>query len=139
MSENSKSFQNEDIQNFNKLLLASGLVSEEKLATLINDFLGPHPDNPPFYTVDDFSQFLVANKVITEWQADKLKEGRYKGFFIDHYILADHIRNDEVEDKKWYATYLVFDTQNNRYVQLRWLRSIGEPHPPKKYEIIELD
>lgn len=138
MSENFKDFQNEDIRNFKKLLLASGLVSEEKLVRFINDFWATYPD-PSLHTVSDFSQFLVTNKVINEWQADNLREGRYKCFFFDHYMLVGHVRTGEVEDNKWYVTYLAFDIQKNRYVQLRFLRSIDESGPPKNYEIIELD
>jgi hypothetical protein len=123
-------------KKFGELLLASGLVTHTTLDDFIRNFCAAYPDKS-LRLVDNFTLFLVQRKVITEWQARQLREGRFKGFFIDHYILAKHVRNEMVKPNEWYATYMAFDTESNHHVLLRFLRKLGEPSHPNSYEIIE--
>ena len=36
-------------------------------------------------------EHLIENGIITQWHADKLKNGKYKGFFLDKYKLLGHL------------------------------------------------
>lgn len=36
--------------------------------------------------VKEFIEFLVSQDLLTEWQCEKLREGRYKGFYIDQIV-----------------------------------------------------
>ena len=62
----------------------SGLVSSEKLSQLLQEMETEGVD------VDDptaLSKALVARDEISQWQADKLLQGKHKGFFLGSYRL----------------------------------------------------
>ena len=73
------------------LLKHSGLVENtdqitKALVALKDESGGLLPGDPK--TVADF---LIEKKLITEWQSEKLLEGRYKGFFLGKYKLLGHL------------------------------------------------
>ena len=73
------------------LLKRSGLVENtdqitKALGALKDESGGLLPGDPK--TVTDF---LIEKKLITEWQSEKLLEGRYKGFFLGKYKLLGHL------------------------------------------------
>jgi serine/threonine-protein kinase len=62
----------------------SGLVSSEKLSKLLQELEAEGVD------VDDptaVSKALVARDELSQWQADKLLQGKHKGFFLGSYRL----------------------------------------------------
>ena len=78
------------VNAFCKILIASGLVSSDGLAPLVRDYKTACPDTSS-QCKQGFSDFLVSRGVITQWQAEKLLVGRYKGFVIDSYLLLDRV------------------------------------------------
>ena len=73
------------------LLKRSGLVENsdqitKALAALKEESGGLMPGDPKTVT-----HFLIEKKIITQWQSEKLLEGRYKGFFLGKYKLLGHL------------------------------------------------
>ena len=73
-----------------ELIKRSGLVEKEPLASAIAQcraqFEGKLPEN-----ARQLADALIQTKIITAWQADKLLEGRHKGFFLGKYKLLGHL------------------------------------------------
>ena len=40
-------------------------------------------------TVDRFCDLLIATNRLTQWQCNKLKLGKWKGFYLDDYVLLE--------------------------------------------------
>ncbi len=73
------------------LLKRSGLVENtdqitQALGALKDESGGLIPGDPKTVT-----NFLIEKKLITQWQSEKLLEGRYKGFFLGKYKLLGHL------------------------------------------------
>jgi hypothetical protein len=45
-------------------------------------------------TVETFCDFLIATNRLTAWQCEKLRMGKYKGFYLDNYLLLEQIGKD---------------------------------------------
>jgi len=80
----------ENSEKLLELIKRSGLVEKEPLAAVVAKCReqngGKLPDDPR-RLVDA----LIEGKLITSWQADKLLEGRHKGFFLGKYKLLSHL------------------------------------------------
>ncbi len=81
---------NEKVDNFIEVLLASRLVNSDQVDRALSA-LQKENDGMPVTNVAQICVYLVDNGLLTEWQADKLKEGRHKGFFLGKYKLLDHL------------------------------------------------
>lgn len=73
-----------------ELVEKSGLIPADSLAKALADFeaeAGPDgkADGPKFI------EYLQRVGLVTEWQADKLLQGRHKGFFLGNYKLLRHL------------------------------------------------
>jgi len=71
---------------FLDLVRRSGLVEKSQLAA-VSPVLKERPDAEAETVADQ----LVQSGALTRWQADKLLDGRYKGFFLGKYKLLDHL------------------------------------------------
>lgn len=72
------------LESFLAVLRRSNLIEAEPLKRLTDEFRaaqGEPPDAKPF------ADFLVQQKQITAWQAEKLLMGKHKGFFLGRYKL----------------------------------------------------
>ncbi|MCE9554870.1 MAG: serine/threonine protein kinase [Planctomycetes bacterium] len=73
-----------------ELIKRSGLVEKEPLASAVAQcraqFEGKLPEN-----ARQLAEALIQTKLITAWQAEKLLEGRHKGFFLGKYKLLGHL------------------------------------------------
>ena len=78
------------VDAFLDLVRQSGLVEKDRLTALLRELkraAGGHS-----ITDTDFvAERLVEAGLVTRWQADKLLEGRHKGFFLGKYKLLDHL------------------------------------------------
>ncbi len=78
------------VDAFLDLVRQSGLVEKDRLTALLRELkraAGGHS-----ITDTDFvAARLVEAGLITRWQAEKLLEGRHKGFFLGKYKLLDHL------------------------------------------------
>lgn len=75
-------------ENFVDLLGRSGLVDKEQIAAAVGEFQASGGDTSDGQAL---AHFLVDRQTITGWQAEKLLEGRHKGFFLRKYKLLDHL------------------------------------------------
>ena len=63
--------------------------------------------------LDKLCSHLVATNILTEWQCIKLREGKYKGFFLDNYRIMGHLSIEETT-----STYLAEDVTTGKRVAL---------------------
>ena len=91
-----------DLDEFQRRIVASGLVDEDDAASLRAHLSAP--------TIEAFGELLVAKQLVTPWQCARLLEGRYKGFFVDHYKLLEHLGN--VGDR---MRFLVENTHTHKH------------------------
>ncbi len=75
---------------FLDLVRSSGLVEKDQLNAALSE-AQQATATPPTETDEDVANRLVASKLLTRWQADRLLEGRHKGFFLGKYKLLDHL------------------------------------------------
>jgi eukaryotic-like serine/threonine-protein kinase len=78
------------VDAFLDLVRRSGLIEKDRLADLLLDLEREADGQPPADT-DAIVTRLIQAKLITRWQANRLLEGRYKGFFLGKYKLLDHL------------------------------------------------
>ncbi|MEN6556922.1 MAG: serine/threonine-protein kinase [Thermoguttaceae bacterium] len=76
-------------ETFLDLIRRSGLVEKHQLAAAMSAMGASLKD--PSLNADALATRLVIAGLLTRWQADKLLEGRYKGFFLGKYKLLDHL------------------------------------------------
>jgi hypothetical protein len=104
------------LAEFAKLVQASGLLTEERESALraesgVDSAVG-------------YANYLVAKRELTDWQADKLITGKWKGFFVDHYKILSHL---DYGDN--YSRYVAQDTQTGAVNILKF-------HPPTiRYDV----
>jgi eukaryotic-like serine/threonine-protein kinase len=72
------------------LLRRSGLVEKGQLDSVLGD-LRNEVGQLGVFDADCIANRLVGYGLITRWQADKLMDGRHKGFFLGKYKLLDHL------------------------------------------------
>jgi eukaryotic-like serine/threonine-protein kinase len=102
-----------NIKRFKKLLVDSRLSNEieaDELDTVFQE--ESHKQNIPA-TVEMFCDFLIARKLLTRWQCDKLRMGKYKGFYLDNYVMLE--QSGKGAD---YASYKCRDARSGRLVTL---------------------
>ena len=83
------------VKNFLELTTRSKLVSEDELAQAFADFREQHDgdslDDASNVEAAEFAKFLIEKDLLTQWQADKLLDKKYKGFFLGKYKLLGHL------------------------------------------------
>lgn len=68
-----------------QLLVESGLMSEEDVRELL------HTHRDRVTSAEDFAAFLVEQERLTPWQANKLLQGKHRGFHLGPYRLQRHL------------------------------------------------
>jgi hypothetical protein len=77
-----------EIDAFTKLIAKSGLVTKVEFQTACADFkLNSNSIN----ALDQLCAHLTAKGLLTSWQCEKLRAGKWKGFFLDGYCLLGQI------------------------------------------------
>ncbi len=79
--------------NFLELVKRSGLVEKDVLARVAGELQAQPPDNAAEDDVDPqlAADLLVKNGDLTRWQAERLLDGRHRGFFLGKYKLLGHL------------------------------------------------
>ncbi|MEC9117288.1 MAG: serine/threonine-protein kinase, partial [Planctomycetota bacterium] len=77
------------IKKFIEGLQQSGLVPTEELRALLSKVREDQKN--PLSDPDQVREVLVAEGLLTEWQFQKLKSGRCRGFFLGDYKLLGHL------------------------------------------------
>ena len=108
------------VKNLFELITRSRLVSEKELATAFADFRAQHDGDPlddsSAIKAEDFSEFLIERDLLTQWQADKLLDKKYKGFFLGKYKLLGHLGTGGMS-----SVYLAEHTLMQRRVAIKVL------------------
>jgi eukaryotic-like serine/threonine-protein kinase len=102
-----------DIEQFIALMKASGLSSMHEARQLAAGFLVDCNTQGTPETVERFCDYLIAANLFTDWQCTKLRAGKWKGFYMDNYLLLEWISKD---DKFCY--YKARDTRDGKLVTL---------------------
>jgi serine/threonine-protein kinase len=89
-------------------LRRSNLIDRGQLDALIGEFLSVHPGAEP----PALAQHLVAQNILTQFQADRLLQGKTQGFVLGPYTLMDALGSGSMgtvykalskTDNHWYA------------------------------------
>ncbi len=93
----------------------------QKLAAQVEKLAKSSPEKEP--SPEKIADYLVAKNFLTRWQADKLLEGRHKGFFLGKYKLLDHLGTGGMS-----SVYLAEHVLMKRRVAIKVLphRRVGE-------------
>ena len=91
------------------MLLASHLLGPLEIQSACSDFApGGTADR-----LDSLCSHLISKLVLTRWQCDKLRQGRYKGFRLDKYLLLDYLGSEGM-----ISTFLARDVTTGMQVTL---------------------
>jgi hypothetical protein len=103
----------ENIDEFTSLLERSGLLTRDQLSALASKFPLEYVAVKTRNTATALCAFLVDTGSLTYWQCGKLRTGKYKGFFLEVYLLLDYLWHDDE-----FNYYLARDTRSNKRVEL---------------------
>jgi serine/threonine protein kinase len=99
---------------FVALLKKSGLLPAADIAAAVQRFdLGEDP------VAKDVARAFVRDGLLTRFQAERLLEGRFRGFFIDHYKVLEILGAGGMS-----CLYLAEDLENGRQVALKVLSDL---------------
>jgi serine/threonine-protein kinase len=77
---------------FIEAAVKSGLVSREQMAEAASAVqVELSPAAPANIRLGRLIQLAIERDLLTAWQCDKLREGRYKGFFLGRYKLVNFL------------------------------------------------
>ena len=77
-------------KRFVELLQKSRLISDTELREALERYR-EKAGGDPIADLDYLIESLISDELLTEWQADKICEEKYKGFFLDKYKLLGHL------------------------------------------------
>lgn len=97
-------------EKFLEILLRSGLVNEAGISEIQRAYCKKWGGKSK---LDRICTHLVASGDLTQWQADKLRNGKFRGFFLDNYKLVDHMGVGYLS-----SAYLAEDIENGARVIL---------------------
>ena len=70
------------VENFVAVIQKSGLVDNDRLQRAVEKFSAASSND-----ASKLADVLVADKLLTQWQADKLLQGKHRGYFLGKYKL----------------------------------------------------
>lgn len=76
------------VNKFLELVKRSGLIDIDQLVAVVTEL---RDSGAKVKTPEEIADHLIERKLITRWQAEKLLDGRHKGFFLGKYKLLDHL------------------------------------------------
>ncbi len=108
----------ESADHLTDLLIKSGLVQRQRYEAWRSERC-----RTPYSRASDLADSIVADGLVTRWQADKLLAGKWKGFRLDRYVITGFVR---VDDYKRVSYFSAEDIETGKHVILEVLpRSSG--------------
>lgn len=104
-----------DSTRFIELIAKSKLVSETALDQAVERLRAEHSGELPT-DLDQLQEFFVQQNLLTDWHCEKLRIGKYKGFFLSKYRLLKHLGTGGMS-----SVYLGEHTLMNRKVAIKVL------------------
>lgn len=77
--------------SFLQMLAASGLLSSKQMTSVQKQFSASVGNAPSTVFAQEIVVWLLKRKLITPWHAEKLIQGRFRGFFLGDYKLLNRI------------------------------------------------
>ena len=102
------------LDSFLAVLIRSNLLLEEQVTSALEKFRAAQPNAG--VDAKPFAEFLVRNKVLTVWQAEKVLQGKHKGFFLGRYRLLSLLGKGGMS-----SVYLAEHTVMKRHCALKVL------------------
>jgi hypothetical protein len=87
--------QKGSLECFICLLGKSQLCTEQQIGQLVSSFERERGDISGD-VVTQFCDFIVSKNIVTAWQCDKLQAGRFRGFYLDDYLLLEVVGQDNI-------------------------------------------
>ena len=121
--------------SFVAMLKRSGLIEETFLSQLLDEFkkstVHPFADS-----ITSLTMMFVSRGLLTNWHVAKLREGKYKGFFLDDLLLLDYLKSS-----KAFITYLARDRKRNVLCKVNLFppKSLDAPREMIKYEVEDFE
>ncbi len=84
------------IEQFLELMVRSQLFGEHEAERAAAEFKEGRHNKGAEETVEAFCKFLVGTGRLTEWQCAKLGMGKWKGFYVDNFLILEQCGKDEV-------------------------------------------
>jgi hypothetical protein len=112
-----------DIDRFLTFLVDSqlfGTPEAEQVASLFRDECAKA--GAPV-SAEEFGEFLIATDRITRWQCEKLLDGKWKGFYLDNYLILEQIGVDFAR-----SYYKARNARDGQLVRLNITPSQEPPH-----------
>src|SRR5436305_10916555 len=94
-------------------LRKSGLVEEERLNQIQSESASQRVSSGE--ELDSLAKLLVDQRMLTAWQVTMLRNDKHKGFFVDDFVILDHL-----ESAAGFTRYSAYDRKRNRTVVLRF-------------------
>lgn len=104
------------VPRFLELLLKSKLMEENAIREFQDELGSSETPVADLDSADALANRLIERGTITPWQASKLLDGRYKGFFLGKYRLLGHLGTGGMS-----AVYLAEQTAMRRRVAIKVL------------------
>src|SRR5436190_11716322 len=102
------------LEHFIELLRKSEICTEKQVTDLVSSF---GYERGEITSGDDgvsqFCRFLIVKNAVTAWQCDKLKAGKFRGFYLDDYLLLEVVGQDNTS-----RSYRARDMRDGSIVRL---------------------
>src|SRR6476659_4939528 len=99
------------VAEFVTILAKSDLCNKHEAEALLNRFREKHGEGQNL--VDEFCEFLIATNLFTAFHCDMLRKGKWKGFYMDNYLLLERIGKDTE-----FTYYKARDARDGKLVRL---------------------
>jgi hypothetical protein len=111
----------DSIEEFSELLIKSELVNQRKFESLYTSFINSFASQSTAgISLTSWISYLIKEDVVSCWQCFKLRQRKYKGFFLDQYKLIDFHGLQEGGN-----VYLVEKEPGQRLIKL-WVQNVGK-------------
>jgi eukaryotic-like serine/threonine-protein kinase len=107
------------IDKFLELVIRSGLLDSSVLRDV---YLGFDTRRNDADSLNQLCAHLIALKSLTPWQCEKLRQGKFKGFFLDGYCLLSRLSVDETT-----STYLCKEVATGNRVAMAVTSPLLDP------------
>jgi serine/threonine-protein kinase len=125
-------------------LRRSNLIDRGQLDQIVGEFLGRHPGAEP----PALAEYLIKQEILTQFQADRLLQGKTQGFVLGPFTLMDALGTGSMgtvykalskTDNKWYAVkVLPRRSMWNVRIARRKVRAFEQIHHPAVVPFVDV-